>query len=95
MDEALERLGEQSERLKQIAELRFFGGLSREEIADLIGSSRTSVARDWRAARAMLATLLETDSISGWATSLFCWIWTMTPRYPCPASARPTSRLTQ
>jgi len=35
-------------------ELRFFGGLTEEEIAGLLGMSRTTVKREWRIARAVL-----------------------------------------
>lgn len=59
INEALDRLREMSSQLAVIVELRFFGGLSREDIAELTGSSRTTVAREWRAARAMLANLME------------------------------------
>lgn len=45
------------ERAK-IVELRFFGGLSREEIAETLGVSRSTVIRKWRAARALMSRLL-------------------------------------
>ncbi len=52
LDEALSRLAEQSPRLAQVVELRFFGGLSVEEAAGSLGVSDRTVKRDWRLARA-------------------------------------------
>lgn len=54
LDEALTRLGGLDERLLQVVELRFFAGLSIEEIAELLEMSARTVKRDWRAARAWL-----------------------------------------
>ena len=42
------------ERLGKVVELRFFGGLSVEEAAQVLGVSPRSVKRDWRKARAFL-----------------------------------------
>jgi DNA-directed RNA polymerase specialized sigma24 family protein len=41
-----------------VVELRFFGGLTVEETADLLGVSRSTVETDWRSARAWLAVEL-------------------------------------
>jgi RNA polymerase sigma-70 factor, ECF subfamily len=54
LDTALCRLEQMSPRQARVVELRFFAGLPLEEIAEVTGSSRTSVHRDWRAARAWL-----------------------------------------
>uniref|UniRef100_Q029D1 RNA polymerase, sigma-24 subunit, ECF subfamily n=1 Tax=Solibacter usitatus (strain Ellin6076) TaxID=234267 RepID=Q029D1_SOLUE len=54
LDEALRRLGELDERQGRIVELRFFGGLTEEEIAVVLGVSEITVKRDWRIARAVL-----------------------------------------
>ena len=54
LDEALVKLGEQDPRLVQVVEMRFFGGLSAEEIADVLGISPRTVKRDWSLARAWL-----------------------------------------
>jgi RNA polymerase sigma factor (TIGR02999 family) len=54
LDRALSRLGALDPRKSEIAELRFFGGLSLEETADLLDVSRSTVERDWQAARAWL-----------------------------------------
>ena len=54
LDEALSRLEEREPRLARIVECRCFGGLTVEEIAEVIGMSAGTVARDWRHARAWL-----------------------------------------
>ena len=54
LDEALTALGEIDERKSRIVELRFFGGLSVEEIAEVVGVSPDTVTREWRRARAWL-----------------------------------------
>jgi RNA polymerase sigma factor (TIGR02999 family) len=58
VDEALTRLEELDSRAARVVELRFFGGLSEEEIARVIGVSRNTVQRDWKTARAWLLTRL-------------------------------------
>ncbi len=47
-------------RLAKVVELHFFAGLDFVEIAELLELSERTVARDWRAARAMLRLHLET-----------------------------------
>jgi RNA polymerase sigma-70 factor, ECF subfamily len=54
LDEALARLARQDPRLAQVVEMRFFGGLSFEEIARLLGVSLRTAKRDWAVARAWL-----------------------------------------
>jgi RNA polymerase sigma factor (TIGR02999 family) len=54
LDEALNRLGELDERLRRVVEYRFFGGLTEEEIAELLGVTQRTVQRDWVKARAWL-----------------------------------------
>ena len=54
LDAALSELAGFDARKGQTAELRFFGGLSLEDIARAQGVSRATVERDWRAARAWL-----------------------------------------
>lgn len=51
---ALEMLMQRDERLGQLVELRFFGGLAYEEIAEVTGRSIPTVKRDWKRARAWL-----------------------------------------
>ena len=52
---ALERLDQLDQRRARIAEMRFFGGFSIDEIADLSGVAPRTVDRQWRAARAWLS----------------------------------------
>jgi RNA polymerase sigma-70 factor, ECF subfamily len=54
LDDALTRLAAFDLRKSQIAELRFFGGLTLEETGKLLGVSLATVERDWQAARAWL-----------------------------------------
>ena len=54
VDDALERLGEQSERARRVVELRVFVGLGVEEIAEVLGLNEKTVRRDWLLARAWL-----------------------------------------
>ena len=55
LEDALTRLQERDPRRAQVVEYRFFGGLSHEEIAEVLGVSVPTVQRDWRFARAWLA----------------------------------------
>jgi RNA polymerase sigma factor (TIGR02999 family) len=54
IDDALRELAERDARKAQIVELRFFGGLSLEEIAAVIGVAPITVSREWAKARAWL-----------------------------------------
>jgi RNA polymerase sigma-70 factor (ECF subfamily) len=54
VDDALTSLAKLDEQQGRIVELRFFGGLSVEEIAESIGVSASTVKRDWNVARAWL-----------------------------------------
>ena len=54
VDEALSRLAGLDPRKGQIVELRYFGGLSVEECAQLLGVSSRTVKREWRWAKAWL-----------------------------------------
>jgi RNA polymerase sigma-70 factor (ECF subfamily) len=54
IDEALSRLAEESPRQARVVELRYFGGLSVEEVASLLGIAPRSVKRDWSLARIRL-----------------------------------------
>jgi RNA polymerase sigma factor (TIGR02999 family) len=59
VDEALNQLEKADERAARVTELRFFAGLEESEIAEELGVSEITVKRDWRFARAWLATHLE------------------------------------
>jgi len=54
LDDALKMLDTFDPRKRQVVELRFFGGLSLEEIADVLEVSVATVRRDWSLARAWL-----------------------------------------
>jgi RNA polymerase sigma factor (TIGR02999 family) len=54
LDGALSRLAAVDPRKSRVVELRFFGGLSNEEIAEVLGTSPFTVIRDWNLARAWL-----------------------------------------
>ena len=54
LDEALTRLAALDPRQSEIIELRFFGGLSIEEVAEVLHVSTGTVKREWRTARAWL-----------------------------------------
>lgn len=59
LDEGLSVLSSQDARLGQVVELHFFAGLGFAEIAELLDLSERTVARDWRAARALLRQHME------------------------------------
>ena len=59
IDEALMRLAELNQRQSKIVELRYFGGLTEEEIADTLDVSTRTVRRDWNLARAWLYRELQ------------------------------------
>ena len=59
LDEALNELAELDERKARVVELRFFGGLSVEETAEVLEISPQSVMRDWKLARAWLLARLR------------------------------------
>ena len=61
LDDALESLAQIDPRRAKVIELRFFGGLSVEETADVLEVSSQTVMRDWRLARAWLARELQAN----------------------------------
>jgi len=62
LDEALDRLAEIDPRRAQVIELRFFGGLTVEETAQVLQTSPQTVMREWKLARAWLARELSQAS---------------------------------
>jgi RNA polymerase sigma-70 factor (ECF subfamily) len=61
LDEALEKLAEFDRRRCEIVEMRYFGGLTVEEIADVLKVHPNTVMRDWKAAKAWLYAELTTE----------------------------------
>ena len=62
LNEALDRLAELDPRACRVVELRYFAGLSKDEIAQVMGISRATVGRDWSLARGWLARELGQDA---------------------------------
>ena len=54
LDDALTALAKRDEQLARLVELRYFGGLTKEEIAEVLGISSATVTRRWRMAKAWL-----------------------------------------
>ncbi len=65
LDEAMAELAEIDERQAKIVELRFFGGCTIEEIAELLQIGRRSVDREWNGAKAWLYCRLEGAGTGG------------------------------
>jgi RNA polymerase sigma factor (TIGR02999 family) len=65
LDRALEDLARRSERQAKVVELRYFGGLSAEETAEVLGVSAVTVKRDWATARAWLYRQLSGNEPAG------------------------------
>ena len=63
LDDALTRLAEMDARKSEVVELRFFGGLSVEETADVLKVSRDTVLRDWKMARLWLLRQIRTTEV--------------------------------
>lgn len=61
LDAALTQLATLNERLSQTVELRFFGGLTIDETAEAMGTSRNTVKRDWAKAKAWLYQALQEE----------------------------------
>jgi RNA polymerase sigma factor (TIGR02999 family) len=59
LDEALDRLTSLDPRLGQVVECRFFGGLSEEETAEVVGVTTRTVRRDWTKAKGWLREQLS------------------------------------
>ena len=59
LDEALSKLERADPRAARVVELRFFGGLSEDEVAEVLQVSTITVKRDWKAARAWLIGRLQ------------------------------------
>jgi RNA polymerase sigma factor (TIGR02999 family) len=62
LDEALDRLAHLNERLGRVVEMRYFGGLTEEEIAESLGVTPRTVRRDWVKAKGFLYDMLHGGS---------------------------------
>ena len=61
LHEAMERLAALDDRQAQVVEMRFFGGLTVDEIAHVLGVSKRTVEGDWTHAKAWLKSQFEID----------------------------------
>ena len=59
LNEALDELAKMDPQQSRIVELKFFGGLSIDEVAEVLGIGHATVERDWKLARAWLRRQLE------------------------------------
>jgi RNA polymerase sigma factor (TIGR02999 family) len=62
LGDALDALEVQDERLARVVELRFFGGLAMDEVADTLDVSKATAERSWRLARIWLRARLDPES---------------------------------
>jgi RNA polymerase sigma factor (sigma-70 family) len=62
LDEALRRLSELDARQAQVVEMRFFGGLTLDEISTMFGVSERTVKREWQKARTFLYHALSSPA---------------------------------
>lgn len=65
LDEALTQLAASAPRQAQVVELRYFGGLTLDEIASVVGVGRRSIDRDWRYAQVFLYRRLAEGETHG------------------------------
>jgi len=59
VDDALKALAQLDEQQSRFVELRFFGGLTTEEAADVLGISRSTAKREWKVAKAWLSRQMK------------------------------------
>jgi RNA polymerase sigma factor (TIGR02999 family) len=64
VDEALDRLARRDPRMAKVVELRFFAGLTENEIGEALSISPRTVKRDWRVAKAWLRGELASPNVS-------------------------------
>jgi len=63
LDQALDRLGRLDERLHQVVEYLFFGGMTQQEVAAILGVSTRTVERDWLKAKLFLHRELHAGDV--------------------------------
>ena len=61
LDDALKNLSEMDPRKSQIVEMKFFGGLTTEEVAEVLNVTTRTVEREWRKAKAWLYKAVTSD----------------------------------
>ena len=59
VNEALEELASVDQRLKQVVEMRYFGGFAEDEIGEALGVSERTVRRDWERAKLLLQVAIR------------------------------------
>jgi len=59
LDDALQALAQVDEQQSRLVELRFFGGLTTEEAAEVLGISRSTAKREWNVAKAWLTRQMK------------------------------------
>ena len=64
INDSLDELDKADPRLRQVVEMRYFAGLSEQQIADALDLSERTVRRDWERARRLLSVSLKRSSIS-------------------------------
>lgn len=64
LDDALQELAKFDQRKSRIVEMRYFGGLSGEEVAEALGISTATVSRDWETAKAWLLRELSRKELT-------------------------------
>lgn len=65
LDDALRALGQMDARKAQVVELRFFGGLTFEETAEILKVSPMTISRDWSTAKAWLHREMKRGQLNG------------------------------
>lgn len=65
IENALQRLTVHAPRMARVVECRLFGGMSDAEIADALGMSERTVAREWQRGRAWMQVALDEDTVTG------------------------------
>jgi RNA polymerase sigma factor (sigma-70 family) len=64
VDDALKNLAEMDPRKAQIVEMKFFGGLTNEEVAEVLKVTSRTVEREWRKAKAWLHRAISKTATS-------------------------------
>ncbi len=65
MHEALTELSRMDERKGRIVEMKFFGGLTTEEVAEVLQVTPRTIEREWRKAKAWLHHVISKEGVDG------------------------------